>query len=111
MLPLFLLAQGLPDGQGIASLIASLGGGGFALWFAYYAVTVLLPRLQEQHREHVKEVVTEFREESKENRELYREESRTNRETTAKLADSVDALVKKVNCPPRFPSPPPSAGS
>lgn len=111
LLPVLAQAGESPGAQGIAALVASLGGGGFALWFAWYAITTVIPRMQDQHREHVKEIVTEFRDESKESRDLYREECRTNRETTSRLAETVDGLAKRVNCPTSRFSPPPSAGS
>lgn len=52
----------LPDGAGTA--VSSIIGGSFLIWYSYTVTSVIIPKLNAEHQEQVKYLVTEFRQES-----------------------------------------------
>jgi len=67
-----IIAQaGIPQLDGLLSIITSVGGPGLAVWLVYYHTTVTIPNAQKEFRAERAELLAEYSRQVNERREAY----------------------------------------
>lgn len=93
----FLLADTGPSTDGIATIVATAGSGGFAIWYAWYTTTRVIPEKETKHSTQVEKLIESFEGECKEQRELFRDECEAQRAMHREEMGKLWAEVKEMN--------------